>query len=172
MKNENEKSNLKGRTVDQSRVTISQMMLPAHTNPSGVFIHGGEIMKLMDTAAGVAAVRHARLPVVTLRAEGINFIHPIRVGNFVTVTAKLTYTSTSSIETQVKVYAEDLLKEKKWEALTAYFIFVAIDKNQNKLSVPPLIVSNDDERRLYEAGEERHNSCRIDEQTRILCAID
>ena len=87
---------LKGKTVDQSMVTLSQMMLPAHANPSGIFIHGGEIMKLMDTAAGVAAVRHARSPVVTLRAEGINFFHPIRVGNYVTVTAKLTYTSTSS----------------------------------------------------------------------------
>ena len=163
---------LKGKTVDQSMVTLSQMMLPAHANPSGIFIHGGEIMKLMDTAAGVAAVRHARSPVVTLRAEGINFFHPIRVGNYVTVTAKLTYTSTSSIEVQVKVDAEDLIKEKKWEALTAYFIFVAIDKDQNKLVVPPLITSTDEERRLYEAGEERHNTCRIDEQTRILCAID
>ena len=169
---ENHKPMKEGRRVDQSMVTLSQMMLPAHANPSGIFIHGGEIMKLMDTAAGVAAVRHARTPVVTLRAEGINFIHPIRVGNYVTVTAKLTYTSTSSIEIQVKVVAEDLLNEKKWEALTAYFIFVAIDKNQNKLTVPPLIVSNEEEKRLFQAGEERHNSCRIDEQTRILCAID
>jgi acyl-CoA hydrolase len=162
----------KGKTPDQSMVTLSSVMLPSHANPSGIFVHGGEIMKLMDNAAGVAAVRHARSPVVTLRAEGINFHRPIRVGNYVSVTAKLTYTGTSSMEVLVKVIAEDLLKSKQWEALTAYFVFVAIDENQKPIAVPPLIVSTEEERRLYSAGEERYNTCRIDEQAKILCAIE
>lgn len=161
-----------GKTVAYSKVAMSQVMMPVHTNPSRVFVHGGEIMKLMDTAAGVSAVRHARSPVVTLRAEGINFHHPIRVGNLVTATARLTYTGASAMEVQVKVTAEDILTDKKWEALTAYFIFVAIDENQKPLAVPPLIVTTDEEKALYQAGEARHNSCRIDEQSKILCAVD
>jgi acyl-CoA hydrolase len=165
-------SSANGKSVDQSSVTMSQVMLPVHANPSGIFAHGGEIMKLMDTAAGVAAARHSHSPVVTLRAEGINFYHPVRVGNFVTVSARLTYTGASSMEVQVKVLAEDILTDKKWEALTAYFIFVAIDKEQKPIPVPPLIITTDEEKQLYEAGEERHHTCRIDEQSRILCAID
>lgn len=162
----------KGKPPGASMVTLSNVMLPSQANPSGIFVHGGEIMKLMDNAAGVAAVRHCRSPVVTLRAEGINFHHPIRVGNLVSVTAKLTYTGTSSMEVLVKVNAEDLLKSKQWEALTAYFIFVAIDENQKPIVVPPLVVVTEEERRLYAAGEERYTTCRIDEQARILCAID
>jgi acyl-CoA hydrolase len=163
---------LQGKSPDQSLTTLSSIMLPSHANPSGIFVHGGEIMKLMDNAAGVAAVRHARSPVVTLRAEGINFHHPIRVGNYVSVTARLTYTGTSSMEVQVKVDAEDLLTSKRWEALTAYFVFVALDKNQKPIAVPPLIVSTEEERRLYSAGEERYTTCRIDEQAKILCAME
>jgi acyl-CoA hydrolase len=167
-----EKQSLQGKTPDQSAVTLANVMLPSQANPSGVFIHGGEIMKFMDNAAGVAAVKHARSPVVTLRAEGINFHHPIRVGNLVSVSARLTYTGTSSMEVQVRVEAEDLLKSTRWEAITAYFVFVAIDDYQKPIPVPPLVVTTEEERRLYKAGEERYTTCRIDEQAKILCAVD
>jgi len=163
---------LEGRTVDHSAVTISQVILPIHTGPGGVFAHGGEIIKLMDTAAGLAALRHAHTQVVTLRVEAINFIHPIRVGNYVTVTARLTYTSQSSMEIQVKVTAEHVMKEQEWEALTAYFIFVALDENGKPQKVPPLIIETEEERQLFNAGEERYTTCRLDERSKILCAID
>ena len=169
---QSENSELEGRTVDHSEVTLAQVILPVHTGPGGVWAHGGEIIKLMDTAAGLTALRHAHSPVVTLRVEGINFHHPIRVGNYVTVKAKLTYTSQSAMEIQVIVTAEDVRKEQEWEALTAYFIFVALGEDGQPKPVPPLIVSSDEERRLFEAGESRYTTCRIDEGTRTLCAID
>jgi acyl-CoA hydrolase len=65
--NHSENSELEGRTVDHSEVTLSQVILPVHTGPGGVWAHGGEIIKLMDTAAGLTALRHAHSPVVTLR---------------------------------------------------------------------------------------------------------
>ncbi len=170
--NQSENSKLAGRTVDHSEVIMSQVILPMHTGPGGVWAHGGEIIKLMDTAAGLVALRHAHSAVVTLRVEGINFHNQIRVGNYVTVKAKLTYVSQSAMEIQVKVTTEDVLKEQEWEALTAYFIFVALDKDGKPKPVPPLIVSTDEERRLFEAGESRYTTCRIDDETRILCAID
>jgi acyl-CoA hydrolase len=161
-----------GYTVDQSTVTLSQVIMPMHSNPGGIFAHGGEIIKLMDTAAGLAALKHCRSQVVTLRIEGINFIQPIRVGNFVTVNAKLTYVSQSSMEIQVTVTAEHVLKGIKWEALKAYFIFVSLGEDGKAIGVPPLIIETDEERRLFDAGEERHNSCRIDDHSKTLCAID
>ncbi len=161
-----------GRTVAHSAVTLSQVILPAQTGPGGIFAHGGEIIKLMDTAAGLTALRHSHSQVVTLRVEGINFLHPIRVGNLVTVQSKMTYTSRSSMEIQVRVIAENVLKETAWEALTAYFVFVAVDELGKSKQVPPLIVSNEEERILFEAGKERYTSCRLDDHSRTLCAID
>jgi len=167
-----QKAEREGRTVAHSAVTLAEVIMPVHAGPSSVYAHGGEIIKLMDTAAGLAALKHARTAVVTLRVEGINFIHPIRVGNFVTVDAKLTFTSRSTMEIRVKVTAEDVAGEKKWEALTAYFIFVALNKDGTPAKIPPLIVLNDEERQRYEAGKERHSSCRIDDRFRTLCALD
>ncbi len=161
-----------GRTVDHSEISLSQVIMPAQTGPGGIFAHGGEIIKLMDTAAGLTALRHSHSQVVTLRVEGINFLHPIRVGNLVTVHSKLTYASKSSMEIQVRVIAEHVLKETAWEALTAYFIFVAVDESGKPKQVPPLIVSNEEERILFEAGKERYTTCRLDDHSRVLCAID
>lgn len=161
-----------GRTVDHSKVTLSQVIMPAQSGPGGVYAHGGEIIKMMDTAAGLAALKHAHTPVVTLRVEGINFLHPIRVGNYVAVDAKLTFTSQSTMEIQVRVTAEDVTGEKQWEALTAYFIFVALHKDGTPAKIPPLIIQNDEEQQRFEAGKERYSTCRIDDHFRTLCALE
>jgi len=161
-----------GRTVEHSEVVMSKVFSPEHAGPGGVYAHGGEIIKLMDTAAGVAAVRHSHSPVATLRVEAINFFNPIRVGNYVTAHARLTYTSQSSMEVQVKVATEDLINEKSWEACTAYFIIVALDKTGKPKQVPSLIITSDEEHKRFAAGKERHDTCRLDERFRALCAID
>jgi len=161
-----------GRTVEHSEVVMSKVFAPEHAGPGGVYAHGGEIIKLMDTAAGVAAVRHSHSPVATLRVEAINFFNPIRVGNYVTAHARLTYTSQASMEVQVKVSTEDLINEKTWEACTAYFIIVALDKTGKPKKVPSLIISSEEERKRFEAGKDRHDTCRLDERFRALCGID
>lgn len=166
-----ENPNNEGRTVDHSHVVMSQVIMPSQTGPGGVWAHGGEIMKLMDTAAGLAALRHSHSPVVTLRVEGINFLKPIRVGNYVIVEAKLTYVSTSTMEIQVTVRAEDILHEKSFEAITAYFLFVAVGEDGKSRNVPPLILQTDEERKLFEQGKLRHDVCRIDEHGRAICAM-
>jgi acyl-CoA hydrolase len=161
-----------GRPVNHSLVRLSQVIMPQQTGPGGVFAHGGDIMKMMDTAAGLVALRHAHSQVVTLRVEGINFLQPVRVGNYVTATARMTYASQSSMEIQVRVTAEDVLREREWEALTAYIIFVAVDKDGKTLKVPPLILEDDEDRRLFESGRIRHDTCRIDDEAKALCALD
>ena len=124
------RADVEGKTVQHSAVTMSELILPHQANQLGN-AHGGEIMKLMDTAAGVVALRHAHTAVVTARVDGINFYYPIRMGNLVTVNAFLTFVGHSSMEVQVEVLAEDIIREKTAHALTAYFIMVALNDRAN-----------------------------------------
>ena len=99
--------NLKGNTVGHSEVEMAQVMLPDQANPIG-FVHGGELMKLMDNAAAVVAARHSGGSVVTGQVEDIKFILPVRVGDLVIIHSKLTFASRSSMEVQIKVETESL----------------------------------------------------------------
>jgi acyl-CoA hydrolase len=150
---------MEGRTIEHSATTISQLILPHQAGRAG-YAHGGEIMKLMDTAAGVAALRHCHTDLVTARVEGINFYRPIRVWNLVTINAYLTFVSRSTMEVRVEVFSEDILKEEKVHALTAYFIMVALDDKGKPTEVPPLIISSEKEKELWERGRQRYHMCK------------
>ena len=95
------------KTIRHSYTQLSQIMLIDQANPAGN-IHGGEVMKLMDTAASVAAIKHARCNVVTARVDELKFIKPIHVGDLVTCTSFLAYVGNSSMEVRVFVEVEDL----------------------------------------------------------------
>jgi len=153
------KSNTEGRTVKHSVVTMSELILPHQANPLGK-AHGGEIMKLMDTAAGVVALRHAHTAVVTARVDGINFYHPIKVGDLVTVNAFLTFVGRSSMEVEVEVITEDIITEKTTHALAAHFIMVALNDQGKPAKVPPLLVSSEKEKELWEKGKRRYEMCK------------
>jgi len=88
---------MEGKTVAQSRVTTSRLMLPQHANPLGN-VHGGEVMKMVDEAAGLAAMRHAGRPAVTVAIDAMTFLEPVRISDFLTLTAELSYTGSTSIQ--------------------------------------------------------------------------
>ena len=145
-----------GKSVNHSQVIMSNVMLPQHANPSGN-VHGGEIMKLIDSAAGVVAQRHARTNVVTARVDELEFLLPIRIGNVVTCYGKLTFVGKSSMEVSVTVTVEDVFKEDPAIiALKAFLTFVALDENGKPKQVPPLEIANEEERRLFEEGQQRY----------------
>lgn len=145
-----------GKTVSYSQAVMSNLMLPQHANPSGN-VHGGEIMKLMDSAAGVVAFRHARSNVVTARVDKLEFHYPIHIGDVVTCYGKLTFVGRSSMEVSVTVTVEDVTKEEPAKtALTSFFTFVALDENGKPQQVPPLELSNEEERCLFEEGRKRY----------------
>lgn len=146
------------KTRDQSSVTLSNIMMPEHANPSGN-VHGGEIMKLMDNAAGVVAIRHARTNVVTARVDSLKFLQPIRVSNVITCCGQLTFVGKSSMEISVTVTVEDLTKEEPAKtALTSFFTFVALDDNGYPQQVPGLELRTQQERLDWEAGRLRYLS--------------
>jgi len=152
---------MEGRTVEHSTMTLTHLVLPQLAGRAG-YAHGGEIMKLMDTAAGVVGIRHAHTDLVTARVEGVNFYRPIKVWDLVIINAYLTFVGRSTMEVRVEVFREDVAREKREHALTAYFIMVALDEEGRPTEVPPLLLSSDRERELWEQGKRRYLSCRGD----------
>ena len=144
-----------GRTVGNSAVEMARVMQPEQANPAG-FIHGGELMKFMDDAAGVVAARHSGTSIVTGNVENIKFLRPVRIGDLLIVRGKLTFTSHSSMEVMIEVEAEGIFSEHSRDrvpALSALFVMVAVDKSGKALPVPPLICSTEEEERLFEEGK-------------------
>lgn len=150
---------LEGRTVAHSAVDMAQIMLPGQANVAG-YVHGGELMKMMDNAAWVVACRHARKNAVTANVEEMNFHSRVRVGDLVLMHARITYAGRTSMEVRIDVETEDLVTARHVQALTAYFTTVAIDAYGSSSPVPPLIVTTDEEARLFEHGRRRHEAKR------------
>ena len=140
--------------VADSRVVLSMMMNPAHDNALGN-VHGGEIMKLADEAAGLCAMRHARSAAVTVAIDSMTFDEPIYVGNMVTLVAELTYTGRTSMEIRVVVSAEDPLTGRQVHTNVAYFVFVAIDSEGRPRPVPPLAIETPQEQLRFLQAKER-----------------
>ncbi|OGP62905.1 MAG: acyl-CoA thioesterase [Deltaproteobacteria bacterium RBG_13_49_15] len=136
---------------------MAQLMLPHQANLAG-YVHGGEIMKIMDNAAGVVAARHAHTNVVTARVDNIFFLKPVRVGDVLLVHASLTFVGHSSMDIRVKVETENIAQEKRQKALTANFIYVSLDKTGKPVEVPPLLITTEEEERLFEEGRKRYEA--------------
>ena len=117
------------------QVLMSHMMLPTNANPFG-HIHGGDIMKYIDDAAGVVAMKHARTTVVTASIDRLDFHRPVHIGNLLILKASLNSTGRTSMEIGVRVEAEDLLKGEVTHIASAYLTFVALDDNNRPTPVP------------------------------------
>lgn len=137
-----------------SEVTLSQQMMPSDANPLGN-VHGGYIMKLVDEAGGLAAMRHARRPVVTVAMDSMSFLSPVRVGHVLTLRARVNWVGKSSIEVGVRVEAENPVTGEITHTNSAFAIFVALDDNGRPVTVPPLILESEEDRRRWLEGEER-----------------
>lgn len=149
---------MEGKRVIDSAVVISDLMLPGQANPAGN-VHGGEIMKLMDTAAGVTAMRHCRGNAVTLRVDELIFHQPIYVGELVMCSAKLVYVGKTSMEICVTVTVENIQKDTgPRTALTSFFTFVSLDENNRPKPCPPLITETEEEKAFFEEGRKRREN--------------
>ena len=132
-----------------SQVTLSQQMMPSDANPLGN-VHGGHIMKLIDEAGGLAAMRHARRPVVTVAIDSITFLSPVRVGHLLTLRSSVNWVGHTSIEVGIRVEAENPISGEITHTNSAYAVFVALDDRGKPCSVPPLILENDKDRRHWD----------------------
>lgn len=137
------------KTVKASRITISELMLPSHTNFSGK-IHGGYILSLLDQIAFACASKYSGNYCVTASVDTVDFLNPIEVGELVTLKASVNYVGNSSMIVGIRVEAENIRTGKVKHCNSSYFTMVAKDKEGNNTKVPKLILSTLDEvRRFY-----------------------
>jgi acyl-CoA hydrolase len=115
-------------------------------------------MKLADTAGGVCATRHARRPVVTAVIDSMTFEQPVYVGNLVVLNACVTWTGRTSIETEVRIQAEDVLSGEVRHISTAYFVYVATDEHGRPTPVRPLAITTAEQRRRWHEAEHRRQT--------------
>ena len=143
-----------GKPVSVSRLVMAQEMTPQDANPAGN-VHGGNIMKLADSAAGVVSIRHSGRNCVTATVDRFDFFAPVYVGNLVTLYASLNYVGRTSMEVGVRVEAEELRTGEKTHTNTSYFVMVALDDDGRPVEVPGLILETDEDRRRNAEARER-----------------
>lgn len=150
-----------GRPVRESRSEMSELALPNDANMLGT-LFGGKVMSLVDLAGSLAAVRHARGPVVTASVDYMTFLHPIHIGQLVILRSQVNRVFRTSMEVGVKVFVEDLRTREVKHTSSAYLTFVAIDREGNRVPVAPAIPETDEEVRRYsDAGERRRHRLEI-----------
>ncbi len=150
--------------VGDSTVVMAQVMNPQDANPAGN-VHGGVIMKLIDTAAGTVAVRHARSNVVTASIDRLDFLGPVFIGDLVTLKASLTYVGKTSMEVGVRVEAETLLTNEVRHTASAYLTFVALDPQGHPTGVPALILETETDRRRNQEARARREMRSLEKKT-------
>ena len=161
---------MEGKRIRESSVVMSQLMSPQDTNTAGN-VHGGVIMKLIDTAAGVAAVRHARSNVVTASIDRLDFHHPAFVGNLLTLRASLNFVGRTSMEVGVRVETENLISGERRHTASAYLTFVALDKEGRPLPLPPLIPQTEEEMRRNREAQARRETRLAEKKKEKACQI-
>jgi len=149
--------NMTAKPSSVSEVTMTQMVLPYLANVAGN-MHGGEVMKLMDSAAGVVAARHCLCNVVTASVTQLSFIEPVFVGDLVICKAQLNYTGRTSMEVYVRVKAEDLSTGSIKNVSEGYFFMVALDRNGRPCPIPPLEIENEEQQKFYDEAKLRIES--------------
>lgn len=145
---------LEGKPARLSRTTTTDLVLPPDANHYGT-IFGGKVMAYVDKIAAIAAMRHARHPVVTASSDSLDFLAPIKVGEAIHLEAFVTYAHKTSLEVHVKVQSEDLMTGELCLTATSFLTFVALDKDGNKTEVPPVIPETEEEQMLYQTAPER-----------------
>lgn len=151
---------LQARTAEESRIRLSQLMGPEHANHLGN-VHGGVIMKMVDEAGSLAAIRHARAPVVTVTVDSMTFEHPVYIGNLLIIDAELTYVGRTSLETRVSVMAENVVTGERTLTNTAYVVYVALGSDGRPQSVPPLMATTPEQLRAVDEGRARQEDRKV-----------
>jgi acyl-CoA hydrolase len=131
-----------------------QVVLPNDANPLG-FILGGTVMHLIDIAGAIASHRHTRSLLVTAAVDGLQFLHPIKVGDLIILKACVTAAWSTSLEVEVEVFSEETLTGVRRLTSRAYLTFVAIDREGKRHPVPPLVLETDEDRARAAAAEVR-----------------
>jgi len=150
---------------------MSEAILVKWTSPLDANIdrrvHGGAVMRLCDEAAGLAAIRHTRQRAVTAAFDRMTFLHPVEVGEVLTLKAAVNAVWRTSLEVGVRVESEDPLSGEIRHTSSAYVTMVAIDENGRPVPVPPLSLTTPEQRRREREAQLRRAN-RLSEREQII----
>lgn len=136
------------KTVKASKITLSELMLPSHSNFSGK-IHGGYILSLMDQIAFASASKYSGFYCVTASVDTVDFLNPIEIGELVTLKASVNYVGRSSMIVGIRVDSENIQTGKVKHCNSSYFTMVAKNEEGKSVAVPGLVLSNYEEVRRF-----------------------
>lgn len=146
---------LTAKRAAESATEMVEVVLPNDANPMG-FMLGGNVMRLIDLAGAIAAIRHSRSPMVTAAVDGLEFVSPVRVGDLIVLKSRVTATFTTSLEVEVIVYSEGALSGDRRITSRAHLTFVTLERDGARAKVPPLLVETEEDRMVEEAARARH----------------
>lgn len=152
----------------ESYIEMNEVVLPNDANPLG-FILGGRVMHLIDIAGAMACHRHTRQLLVTAAVDGLQFLHPIRIGDMINLQATVTAAYKSSLEVEVKVYSEETQTGVRRMTSLAYLTFVATDMNGGRKEIPPLLLETP-EQKLKAAEADARRGARIAAKMQLKAA--
>lgn len=147
------------KTIEESQIVLTQLMLPSHSNFSGK-IHGGFILNLMDQIAFACASKHSGHYCVTASVNKVNFLNPIEVGQLVTLKASINYTGNTSMVVGVRVESENIQTGISTHCNSSYFTMVAKDENGKNVAVPGLILDTKESIRHFARSIKRQEQSR------------
>jgi acyl-CoA hydrolase len=150
---------------------LTHFLLPEDANPAGN-VHGGVIMKHIDSAAGVAAFRHARCNVVTASIDRLDFIHPVYVGNLLILKASVNLTGRTSMEVGVRAETEDLRSGDIQHVASAYLTFVALDDDGRPVAIPALSINGAKREKRHRMAQARRKARLAEKQREAACDKD
>ena len=151
------------KTVTESQVTISELMLPSHSNFNGK-IHGGYVLSLMDQIAFACASKHSGVYCVTASVDTVDFLRPIEVGELVTMKASVNYVGSSSMQIGIRVESENIQTGELKHCNSSYFTMVAKDSAGKSVKVPGLILKSKDDIRRFAKSIHRYDNKRMRRQ--------
>jgi len=148
---------IKPKTVKDSTITMTELVLPHYTNQLGKLL-GGQLMHWIDICAAIASAKHTQHVCVTASVDRIDFIHSINLGDAVTLTASVNRVFNTSMDVGVKVYSESFKKGTRTHTNTAFLTFVSVDNNGKPVKAVEIIPETDEEKRRYEEALQRREN--------------
>ncbi len=146
----------KSKFVKDSAITNYKIAMPEDSNPGNENVNGGEVLQLIDNAAGIAALRHCRTRTVTASIDKMDFMYPIKVGELIIVSASVNCVFGQSMEVGVKVEVENLRTGDRHKTGKAYLTFVAVDQAGHPIQAPFVIEPETaEEKRRYKEAQQR-----------------
>src|SRR5690606_36726180 len=149
-----EELNMKAKRAKESLNIMSELVLPIDTN----MLHnlmGGRLLHWMDIAAAISAQRHCNHIAVTASVDNVSFKHSVKLGDVTTIHAKVTRAFNTPLEARLTVYAENIPSGTRVTSNKAFYTFVTLDKDGNKVKVPELIPETDNEKAFYNSALQR-----------------